>query len=123
MKQLHDLKDRLCEELAAFSERDLNAANLEKIDTLAHATKNLAKIIEMKEEEYSGEMSNRGSYGGSYGDSSFARGRGRGAKRDSMGRYARDGYSRDTAAELREMSMFLPANKREEMERIIMQME
>lgn len=122
MKQLHDLKDRLCEELAAFSERDLNASNLEKIDTLAHATKNLGKIIEMKEEEYSGEMSSRGSYDGSYGDSSY-RGRGRNAKRDSMGRYARDGYSRDTAAELREMAMFLPANKREEMERIIMQMD
>lgn len=56
------------------------------------------------------------------GDSSY-RGRGRGAKRDSMGRYSRDGYSRDTAAELREMAMFLPANKREEMERIIMQMD
>ena len=121
MKQLHDLKDRLCEELAAFSERDLNAANLEKIDTLAHATKNLAKIIEMKEEEYSGEMSR--SYGGSYGDSSFARGRGRNAKRDSMGRYARDGYSRDAVNEMRDFAMSLPSGKRDEMERILMQME
>ncbi len=113
MKHLYDLKDRLCEELAAFSERDLNAANLEKIDTLAHATKNIAKIIEMKDEEYSNKMS--------YDDNSY-RGRGRNAKRDSMGRYSRDGYSR-AVDEMRDFAMSLPTNKRDEMERILMQME
>lgn len=134
MKQLLELKERLCEELVAFSGRDLNTSNLEMIDKLAHATKNLGKIIEMKEEEeYSSRgsygMSNRGSYGGSYEgsyeDGSFARGRGRNARRDSMGRYSRDGYSRDEEVihEMRSIMNSLPSNKREDMERIIMKME
>lgn len=134
MHKLYDLKEKLCEELVAFSERDLNSSNLEMIDKLAHATKNVGKIIEMKEEE---EYSNRGSYGmsnrGSYADgsytdgsfdSSFARGRGRNARRDSMGRYASD-YSRNDEMihELHELANSLPANKREEVERLARRME
>ena len=47
---------------------------------------------------YDGHMYRGGSYEGSYdGDMSYARGRGRNARRDSMGRYARDGgYSNRT---------------------------
>ena len=74
-------------------------------------------------------MSNRGSYAdGSYTDgsfdSSFARGRGRNARRDSMGRYASD-YSRNDEMihELHALANSLPANKREEVERLARRME
>jgi len=130
--------DHLIEEWI-FNERDraiMRRRILDGItyDKLAHATKNVGKIIEMKEEE---EYSNRGSYGmsnrGSYADgsytdgsfdSSFARGRGRNARRDSMGRYASD-YSRNDEMihELHALANSLPANKREEVERLARRME
>ena len=75
MKELHELKERLVDELAEYGKKDLTAGNLEVIDTLAHATKNVCKIIE--DEGYSG------TYGG-YTD-------GRSYKRDGMGRYSRIG--------------------------------
>ena len=138
MKELYELKDKLCEELKHFSSRDLNSAALQMVDQLAHAAKNVGKLIEMcEEEEYSERGSYRGMSGrdmsgrdmsgrgmsnmGSYADNgSFARGRN--AKRDSMGRYARDGYSRDMVEELRDIAVTLPSDKRESIERLIMQM-
>lgn len=95
----------------------LNNETLSYIDKLTHAIKSI-KSIEMAEQYdgvsergYSGSMSynNGRSYGGSYdGENSYARGRGGNAKRDSMGRYSRDGYSRESAkgemlSELREL--------------------
>ena len=64
------------------------------MDTLAHAKKNLLKPEEMMNGGYSmdGYSRNRYSRDGGYSE---ARGRGRYAKRDSMGRYSRDRYSRD----------------------------
>lgn len=127
MEKLYKLKTRLCEELCAFAERDISSSNLEMIDKLAHATKNIGKVIEMCEDE---EYSNRGMSN----DGSYARGRGRYAKRDAMGRYARDGemsnrgsydYSRDeeTIHEMRRIAETLPSNERGKMERLIMRME
>lgn len=87
MHKLYDLKDMLCEELEQFGSRDkLTSGSLEMIDVLAHAAKNVAKLIEMcEEEEYSmdgGGSSNRSSYRSS---------------RDGGGssRYSRDGYFYD----------------------------
>lgn len=78
MHKLYQLKDMLCEELEQFGDRDkLTSSSLETVDKLAHAAKNVAKIIESCEEEkYSNGMS-RG-YGRSYED-----------------RYSRDGYYYD----------------------------
>ena len=96
MHELYELKDRLCDELASYAGQDITAGTLEVVDKLAHATKNLDKIIKAKEEDehnMGDEYSNRSYRVGSYG---YARGRGRNAKRDSMGRYASDGgYSRN----------------------------
>lgn len=82
MHKLYDLKDMLCEELEQFGSRDkLSSSSLETIDKLAHAAKNVGKIIEMcEEEEYSmdGGMSNRSYRGGGM-----------------SGRYSRDGYYYD----------------------------
>ena len=82
MHKLYDLKEMLCEELEQYGSRDkLTSNSLETIDKLAHAAKNVGKIIEMCEEEkYSmdGGMSNR-----SYRDGGMSR------------RYSNDGYYYD----------------------------
>lgn len=107
MHDLYSLKDKLVKELEELGRKDLSDSSLRAIDTLAHAAKNIGKVIECcEEEEYSNAMgggySRRGGYSmrgdASYDDGryirpdgtySYARGRGRGAKRDSMGRYSR----------------------------------
>jgi len=110
MHKLYDLKDMLCEELEEYADKGkLDMGGLEIVDKLAHAIKNIDKIMES---EYSegrsyrgsyrgnyGEGSYRGNYGegsyrGNYGEASYARGRGRNARRDSMGRYASAGDMR-----------------------------
>lgn len=91
----------ICEELEeleqkVMKEHKLSAQEIQYMDTLAHAKKNLMKAMKMEEEdEYSMRGgSYRGSYrGGSYRGGSYARGRGRSARRDSMGRYASEGGS------------------------------
>ena len=134
MRELYELKEMLCDELGNFAGKDLNSATLETVDKLAHAAKNVGKLIEMCESEYS----ERGSFDGmsnrmSYAEENSYRGRGRNAKRDSMGRYSRDemsrdGYSRheDTKAlihEIKLMGNFLPANKQQDLQRIVDKME
>ncbi len=130
MHELYELKEMLCKELEEMgSKGELTAGTLDTVDKLAHAVKNLNKIIEEYDEEYSGEMDGR-----SYRDGrSYARGRGRYAKRDSMGRYSsrysrnysRDGYSRDgdVAARLEEvMSDVSDEMIRQEIQRIVEKM-
>ena len=128
---LYDLKEMLCKQLNDYGKKgEMTAAVLERVDMLAHAVKNLDKIIDhMEESEYSGNMDGR-SYGGrSYrdGDSydggrSMARGR-MNARRDSMGRYASDGYSRgedgSMADQLRDMMEIAPDERtRQELQRL-----
>ena len=98
MHELYELKDMLCKELKEYGEKgELTAGSLETIDKLAHAMKNLDRVIEAYEDD--GEYSGRsypdgmgGSYArggrGSYRGGSYARGR-MNARRDSMGRYSR----------------------------------
>lgn len=138
---MHKLIEYICEELEelerkADKEGKLSMAEVQYMDTLAHAKKNLMKADEMWEEsEYSmaggggnyrrsyevrggegGGQSRRGrSYrgGGSYEGGSYARGRGRNANRDSMGRYSRDGGysmggSQEMVEELRELMQEAP---------------
>ena len=115
MKHLEELKEVVKRELEKFGKQgDISVSSLDKIHKLSDLYKNLCKI-EMLEEEAEGGYSearggNRG--GSSYDDDmmySELRGRGRNAKRDSMGRYSseggsyeggssyRGGYSRDDA--------------------------
>ena len=110
---MHKLIEYACEELEDIERKvgkgqKLSMQELQYADTLAHMKKNLMKADEMSgEDEYSMRgYSRRMSYdgGGSYagsedyvrpdgsyrdGGMSYARGRGAGAKRDSMGRYSR----------------------------------
>lgn len=139
MQALYDLKEMLCKELEEYGKKgELSAGTLEIVDKLAHATKNLDKIIEAyEEEEYSnyggsynyggnmgGGMSGRG---GSYRNGgSYARGRGRNARRDSMGRYSSEGYSRtgELADQLRSLMDEAPDDRtRQEIQRIVTRME
>lgn len=118
MHGIYELKEMLCKELEDYGTKgELTAGSLEIVDKLAHAIKNLDRIIEASEAE--GDYSERGgSYrGGNYARAgqggggmggnrggqgrSYARqGRGRDARRDSMGRYSSErGYSREDGKE------------------------
>ena len=93
MEYMDKLRDKLCDELDEIARKpEMSAGDLETAHKLTDTIKNIDKI-EMLEEDggYSQagdwEMEGRGSYnrGNSY----------RGRKRDSMGRYSREGnYSR-----------------------------
>lgn len=103
MKHLEKLKEALCEELDKFGKSgDITANSLEKIHKLTDTIKNIDKIMMLEEEEgYSEAIGGRGGsymHGSSYDDDmmySERRGRGRNAKRDSMGRYSSEGGSYD----------------------------
>ena len=87
MDSLYELKDMLMEELEKCTEKgELSAGSLEIIDKLTHSVKSIDTIIAMEEAGYSND-----DYSGNY---SYARGRGRNARRDSRGRYSRDSYNR-----------------------------
>ena len=140
MDALYDLKDKLCQELEEYGDKELSAGSLSTIDSLAHTIKNLDKIIEKYEEDnYSGAY-----YDGSYDDGNMnrnmdgtsrryamrrysgargdGRGRGRNARRDSMGRYSSDGKM--MAQELRELMEDAPDERiKMEMQRLIQKVE
>lgn len=111
MHYMEDLKDLLCTELEDYAEKGkksgkMSMGDLDSIHKLTDTVKNILKIDMLEEESgYSKDGAYMGEgriYGTSYDDGmrrgggySYARGRGRYAKRDSMGRYSRDdGYMR-----------------------------
>lgn len=124
---MHKLIGYICEELEDIERKAdkggrLSAQDLQYADTLAHLKKNLLKAEEMSGgDEYSMRgYSRRMSYDdgrsyahedyvrpdGSYRDGgmAYARGRGAGAKRDSMGRYSSEGsVDENTKEELRKL--------------------
>jgi hypothetical protein len=79
MSEMYELRDKLCDELKSYGKKEMSAGSLDVVDKLAHAIKNIDKIIENDEEGYSGRYPHE--YGRSY----------RGRKRDSMGRYSSRG--------------------------------
>lgn len=111
MHYMQDLKDLLCAELEDYAEKGkksgkMSMGDLDSIHKLTDTVKNILKIDMLEDETgYSEDGAYMGEgriYGTSYDDEmrrgggySYARGRGRYAKRDSMGRYSRDdGYMR-----------------------------
>lgn len=113
MKHLEEIKKKIDRELEELSKKPVTMESINKMHVMTDTIKNIDKICmyeeEYGEEGYSEARSGRGrgtgrgrySYGMSYDDDvSYARGRGRNAKRDSMGRYAREGgYSEDDYSE------------------------
>ena len=129
--QLYELQEKVCKELDRYAQKDLTATSLEIVDKLAHAGKNIGKLIEMCEEDDGGYSSRGYSYyrGVEPGrdttyHNSYARGR-RNAPRDSMGRYSGN-YSGhdDFTAKLRDMMSQAPDEQtKRELERIASQMD
>lgn len=118
MQKMEELREMLCAELEKITKKgELSAGSLDVVDKLTHSIKSIDTIMAMEDAGYSNESGY-----------SYARGRGRNARRDSMGRYSRDdaymdgsydgsyarggnrGYSRhdakeELAMELRELRM------------------
>lgn len=129
MREIYELKDKIISELKKYASKpEMSASALETVDKLAHAAKNLEKIIEDEE---------GGDYSGHYGPMYYAgaRGRGSNAMRDSRGRYSneggnynnRAGYSRtggEIVEELRELMHETDDPKmRQEIERTVARIE
>ena len=105
MKELYELKEKLVDELKDYGKMEMTSANLEKIDKLAHAAKNVCKIIDESDDGSSGYYSRTGRM---YDGRSF--------RRDGMGRYSRDGL----ADKLRELMAEAPDEKsRMEIQRLV----
>lgn len=87
MDYMHELKEKLCDELEEIARKpEMSAGDLEAVHKLTDTIKNINKIDILEDDDgYSqdGDWMARGTYdrGRSY----------RGRKRDSMGRYSRDG--------------------------------
>lgn len=112
-KDMHGICEKLTEEISEMNKKmdknggNMKAGDLTTLDTLAHALKSVKTVLAMEDSfdddrsgDYMGGSYERGgNRGGSYErGGSYARGRGRYAKRDSMGRYSSEyGYSRDEA--------------------------
>ena len=123
MKELLDLKNTLCNDLKEYGRKGkMSTGDLEVVDKLTHTIKNLDKIIENYDEDYSNAYAYRGGYSNRYDDGRYSMARGRGAKRDSMGRYSR---SNDMMIhELRELMEDAPDERtREEFQQFISKME
>ena len=109
MEYIEKIKKMLCKELDEYAmKQKLTAVDLDVIWKLTDTVKNLDKIsmLEESEEGYSearGMRGGRGYMGGSsYDDDmmySERRGRGRNARRDSMGRYSSEGGYDDYSEE------------------------
>lgn len=128
MKVYDQIKDMLCDELEEIAKKkELTTNSLEVLYKGIDILKDI-KSIETMEMEYPSEGYSQDGYSQNYwgrmpiyayddgmsmaGGSSYARGRGSNAKRDSMGRYSSDGrsydysrneYSGDTKEELQRL--------------------
>lgn len=93
---MHKIKEMLMNELYEYEEKakkmpngKLSTQELEKIHKLTDTVKNIDKIEALEQGEGYSEDTDFMGEGRMYGVS-YARGRGRNAKRDRMGRYSRD---------------------------------
>ena len=125
MDGIYRIESMLCDELSDMgSKGQMNNTALDKIDTMAHALKNVQKIIAYyegmsKDDGYSGEYSGR--YMGEdrsyddgrsyrYGDRSYENSYAR--RRDRMGRFTSRASSPDEMRmQLRQMAADAPSSK------------
>lgn len=143
MHKLYKLQDELCQALETMAERGVSEQTLPTIDKLAHAAKCVATLMEKEEGgqsfrrsydrgSYDGGSYDRGSYdggsmrsyrGGSYDgsyDGSYAGNSYR--RRDSMGRYSREG-AEDLAEQIKGMMRDIPDDARGAAEKLIQKLE
>lgn len=125
MHKLYELKEKLMKELEDYADNGkFSKDDVEAIKYTSSAIDHICNIVG-DEEGYSGYSMEGGSR---YDGRSYARGRGRNARRDSMGRYSRDGgYSQaadDMVQELRELMRDAPDERtRQEFQRFIQKIE
>lgn len=139
-KILHELCEHISNELKRCNNRitdasgEMSVSDVDYLNKLTHSLKSIETVIAMKEAEdggYSGRYSyDDGNGGRSYdGGNSYARGRRGNVRRDSMGRYSREGgYSyhdgmEDIMQDLRGMMGQMPEEKRREVERFLDKMD
>lgn len=108
MKTYERIEDMLCEELEQIADKpEMSTGDLDTIFKIMSALKDTSTVLAMDEAGYShdGDYDMRGSYDGGYSREGGRGGRGgsrggrngggyssrRGQRRDSMGRYSRDG--------------------------------
>lgn len=112
MEYMHELKEKLCDELDEIARKgELGAGDLEIVHKLTDTIKNIDKISMLEDDGYSQDGNWEADMRGTYGRGSSYRGR----KRDSMGRYSREGrggrggYSRHDAKEamMEQMEMLM----------------
>ena len=112
MEYMHELKEKLCDELDEIARKpEMGAGDLEIIHKLTDTIKNLDKIEMLEDGGYSQAGDWEADMRGTYGRGSSYRGR----KRNSMGRYSREGrggrggYSRHDAKEamMEQMEMLM----------------
>lgn len=129
---LYEICETLSMELEECAEKirqangKLSAGDIDYLDKLTHTMKSVKTVLAMAEsEDYSGNsMDGSGESGrGSYDNGTSNRGRGRGARRDHMGRYSRTGASEDFRTELEELMNKAPDEKsRMKIERLMKEM-
>lgn len=138
MHKLYELKEKLMKELEEYADNGkFSKDDVEVIKYAASAIDHICNIMESADEEYS-EAGGRSYYVDGMGNVSYARGRGgssyargrRNARRDSMGRYSREGgysYAEDDMheilADMRGIMSKLPAEKQREVREFIDNME
>lgn len=133
MHELYELKEKLIKELEDYAQNGkFSKEDVESIKYMASAVDHLCNIIGESEYSQRGGYSRNYSYeqGGDMGGTyrSYARGRGRNAQRDSMGRYSNRMYSRTEGVEelvenVRNMMQDLPQNLRTDAERFVQKLE
>lgn len=144
--ELYELKDKLLKELGEYSQNGkYSKEDVETIKYMASAVDHLCNIVErMEDEEYSqrggGMRYSReggGNQGGSYrgereerysrnygGGSSYARGRGQNARRDSMGRYSRANDPGEMVNELENLMQDAPNEQiKQKMRQLVQELE
>lgn len=130
MEDMKMLFDKLCDELCEYGQKDLTQDTLKTIDTLAHAAKNVLKVMEGCDGgsyAYYDEDPRTTAMGGSMRGNSMRGSYRMSGKRDSMGRYSREGmshggeYSRgnNVTDGLRELMYAAPAEMQGEIQRLI----
>ena len=118
MHELYELKDKLIKELEDYAQNGkFSKEDVESIKYMASAVDHLCNIME-GEDGYS----QRGrSY--EYRNNSYARGRGRNARRDSMGRYSNAEGVDELVDTVRSMMQDLPANLQQDAQRFVQKLE
>lgn len=96
MHALKELKEKFHDELIKIARKpEMSAGDLETAQKLTDTIKNIDKICMLEDEGYSGDgmWEATGNYGNSYA----------GRRRDSMGRYSRDGSKEKMISRLENM--------------------